>query len=337
MDFLQQAWIQIQESFKTDFLQGLCELLYSMVEALLSAIISFSYGTNHIEKVQRLLFLGTNNFTGSFTGFSNDSIFIGTYWDVVNILLDVTKSFGIPLIAAFFIIHILDISAKEQLSVDTLIKELIQLVLVIAVAGNIDVIVNTLLSFGDSLLYLVQSKIRGTIGSLYGSSPLQVDAIMGNLFADWADEEMNSFTDRFLGVSQLHAKLMRVCGVFFSTGLLWISAQIMVIAADIAALSRAIDVAWRIVFAPIAISNSFEGGVNSSGIRYLKGLAGAILSGVLIYVIVAIGFGLSISILSSQTGAELSTTLNIIIVIAANLATAGAVIGVPQKIKEVFQ
>lgn len=318
MDYLFDKMVQITEAKEENFWSGFWEQIEMMIQLFLSQIIEQVYGTDNLEKVQRILFLGANNFTSSDT----TTIFSGTFWNIINTILGVTKSFGIPLIAMFFVIHILDVSTKEQLSVDSIIKVLIQLVLVVAIAGNIDVIVNALLSFGDSLLHAVQKKIGGT-GSY--NSPFDAVNIYENLSSSWNTTEHGIFP------------YWRVMGVFFSTALLRLSVQIMIIAADISALSRAIDVAWRIALAPVAVANSFEGGVNSGGIRYLKGLAGAILSGLLIYIIAAIGFGLSVSILSVEGADAFSAPMSTILIIASNLATAGAVIGVPQKIKEVFQ
>ena len=96
-----------------------------------------------------------------------------------------------------------------------------------------------------------------------------------------------------------------------------------------------IELAWRIIFAPIGIANNFEGGANSAGIRYLKSIAGLALAGAAVFVVCAAGFAISATMLSSENAANGDNT-TLLGAMAALLATAGAAIGISGKIKDVF-
>ena len=217
--------------------------------------------------------------------------------------MNVIKPFGFALIATFFIIHMIDAASKDQLTIDTIIKAMIQLTAVVAIAGNIDMIINTMLSIGESIV--------ASLDDLYKSP---------NSTMPTAEDIIEQAKDSGEGAISFFAMAV-VC---------WLVHQIAIIAIDVAAISRAIEVGWRCAFAPIGIANSFDGGANSAGVRYLKSLGAAILCGGVLWAIMAIGFAISAGFLTSTDDIG-----KLFVAVAATFATAGAAIAASSKVKEI--
>ena len=256
-------------------------------------ILNQVYGDGQMESLERVL---------SLSGSGSNAISFSVLWSIVNKAVEAIKPFGIALIITYFLMYMYEAAAKEQITVDSLIKVLIQLVIVSALVSNLAEVINAILSFGDSIYNAIAFGVDGT-------DPTKVD--VGKMVDDWlAQGEDTGAT------------------ILIQSVLVWIVHQIAVIAIDFAAISRMIELGWRIAFAPVGIANCFEGGASSPAIKYLKGIAAVALSGAAIWITAAAGFAVSASMLSDQHGSLLLSQ-------AALLATAGACIGIGNKIKEV--
>lgn len=264
-------------------------------------IIDNSIGGEALESINKILFMGSNS----------DGIY-SYYWSAINLILDVVEPIGFALITTFFIVYIFDLASKDQMTFDMLVKMAIQLIVVVAVAGNLNTIINSFLSISDSML----NGIIGQVGGLTLSTPTGSNGMTfgEEVVSDWVN---NSYEN--------------LVSALFKATLLWLVHQISVIATYFAAFSRAFDIGWRISFAPIGIANSFEGGSNSAGIKYLKALLGSILSGVLVYVVILLSFKVSAGLLVAD-GFKANTFASA----ACLLAGAGAAVGMSAKSKELI-
>lgn len=257
-------------------------------------LIDNSLGGDQLESVLKVV-----GFTQGITGI-NFSLF----WDVINKGLSFVTPFGYALITTYFLMYLFDAASKDQVTVDSVIKVLIQLVMVVAVMGNLALIINAFLSIAESLL----ASVSGF------SDPTASISVSGTTIVNqW----------RSTGEDTALTILIQSLGI-------WLIHQIAIIAIDFAGIARLLEVGWRIVFAPVGVANCFEGGANSAGVKYLKSLLGACLSGVAIYIVAAAGFAITASFLTSPTGAAMW------LADAAFLGTAGAAIGISNKIREVI-
>lgn len=226
------------------------------------------------------------------------------FWQIINKGLSFVTPFGYALVTTFFLMYMFDAASKDQLTVDSVIKVLIQLILVATVMGNLPLIINSLLSIGETLL----SNVSGLTDSTNSISITGKDVV-----EQWRKTgEDTSLT------------------IFFQSMFIWLIHQIAIIAIDFAGIARLLEIGWRIIFAPIGVANCFEGGANSAGVKYLKGILGASLAGVAIYIVAAAGFAVSASFLSANTKGAFWLGG------AAFLGTAGAAIGISNKIREVI-
>lgn len=228
---------------------------------------------------------------------------LGEFWTAMNNGMTAVKPFGFALVVTYFLIFLFDAAAKEQITVDSLIKVMIQLVLVITLINNLGTIIMAFFSITESLLTKITISPTGKNISVTGSEV--VDSMLNG-----GDRHLMVFTQA-LG--------------------LWVVHWIAVAACEFAAITRAIEIGWKVVLAPIGVANCFEGGASSPGIRYLKGLFATILSGVALYVVLAIGFSLVTGFISGGDKDYNSFVLGAV----AMLSTAGAAIGVSGKVKEV--
>lgn len=251
-----------------DFLSGinlenpLANVFWGWAEAL----INDSIGHGQMQEISTYMYMGSDAF---------DNL-----WAVANSAFTVVKDFGFALISTFFILHLLDLASKDNMSVESITKALITLIIAVAIAGNLETVINTFLSIGDSIvenLYKVEN-INDPTGLKSGTDSNIGNTIITNLKSG--------------------AGVGKAFGAWFSALILKLISLITNIIIDLAVLSRMLDIAWRVAFTPIGIANIFEGGMNSKAMGYLKGLLASALSGAVMLVILAIGFALSASLWS---------------------------------------
>lgn len=256
-------------------------------------LIDKAIGTKQMDKMELL------------TRFTKGGSLYSDFWKIINNALNIVKPFGYALITTYFLMYLFDSAAKDQVTVDTLIKVLIQLVIVVAVIKNLDTIINTFLSISDSLIVKFSGHTKGGGGK---KAILQGEEIVKK----WSEKD-GCFS------------------IFLQAVIFWLFGIIAKVAVHFAAISRAIEVGWRCIFAPIGVANCFEGGANSKGMQYIKALGVAALSGAAIYITASIGFSLTAGILSNGTDRG-----TMFLALAAYFATAGAAIGAGNKLRELI-
>lgn len=245
---------------------------------------------------------------------SDGSLDYSLYWTTINNLIGIVKPFGYALITTYFLASLLDSAAKDNVTMDSVIKIFIQLILVIAIVGNLELIINAFLTINESIVtrFGEVNKLDGKEnGAMSGAA--YVDAMIKR-------NQEGSHTDGMVGI-------------LFEGAILWIFHWISIIGITFAALSRALDIGWRCVLSPIGTANCFEGGISSPGVKYLKSLGASILAGAAIYAVAAIGMALSgAAMCGTNDNPDNAKTM---IAVAALLATAGASIGINNKAKEI--
>ena len=256
-----------------------------------AGLIEKSVGTEVIDTVKSVVAFSSTNGGREFSKF----------WDVMSSGVRAVKPFGFALVVTYFLIFLFDAAAKEQITVDSLIKVMIQLVLVITLINNLGTIIMAFFSIEESLL---------------NNMTLSVDDGPSVTGSDVVDEMLNN------GDGHL--------SVFTQALALYLVHFIAVIACEFAAITRTLEIGWKVILAPIGVANCFEGGASSPGIRYLKGLFATILSGVALYAVLSIGFALVSDFVMDHTGFD-----DFLLGAVAMLSTAGAAIGVSGKVKEV--
>lgn len=270
------------------------------------------YGIQTLNNVTNLLSLKDNGFDMS------------TYWDIINKTVNAaTKPFGIALLTTFFLMYVFDAAAKDQITVDTVIKMMIQLIVAIAILSNFDAVINSILSIGESIFGLLRKNIvlspQGRVSGVSSSIAATVSS----------SEKINASTGEEI-MTALENNGNTTGSLYFQIVFCWLIYHIGMIAMFFAAVARLIELGWRIAFAPIGLANCFEGGTNSPAIRYLKSLFAVAISGAVLFLIFQIGTMVSQILFVQISGAGMWAG------VAALLATAGAAIGASNKVKEII-
>ena len=252
------------------------------------------YGAQTQMTVTNLLSLKDNGFDMSM------------YWDIINKTVSVAgKPFGIALLTTFFLMYVFDAAAKEQITVDTVIKMMSQLIVAIAILSNFDAVINSILSVGESIFGLLRQQLSAS----QKMTPTHT-----------GEEIMTTLENNGNTTGSLYFQIL-IC---------WLIYHIGEVAMFFAAVARLIELGWRIAFAPIGLANCFEGGTNSPAIRYLKSLFAVAISGAVLFLIFQIGTMVSQILFVQISGAGMLAAA------AALLATAGAAIGASNKVKEII-
>lgn len=255
----------------------------------------------------------------------NNGFDMSTYWDIINKTVSVAgKPFGIALLTTFFLMYVFDAAAKDQITVDTVIKMMIQLIVAIAILSNFDAVINSILSIGESIFGLLRKNI---VLSPQGRVVLGVSSSIAATVS--SSEKINASTGEEI-MTALENNGNTTGSLYFQILFCWFIYHIGKIAMFFAAVARLIELGWRIAFAPIGLANCFEGGTNSPAIRYLKSLFGVAISGAVLFLIFQIGTMVSQILFVQIDGAGMWAG------VAALLATAGAAIGASNKVKEII-
>jgi hypothetical protein len=262
-----------------------------------------AFGESQLDSVEAMLHLASTS------AFDDNQ-----YYGLITSVFGGVRVFGYAIITTFFLLYIIDLATKESLTVETFVKGLIQLVVVLTIAANMEEIINALLSLGEAILNTVINNVKSS--SMYSSGGTgDGDNTTGAAIVQGMLDSGNGAMQILIG------------GIA-----IWICHQIVVIGTYIAGFSRLLDIGWRAALAPVGIANCFEGGANSKGVQYLKALFAAIIAGALMYVIAAIGFSIAEGILVAEGGKY----TKIFEAIAVQFATVGACIGAPNKAKELI-
>lgn len=272
------------------------------------------YGTQTLKDVTNLLSLKDSGFDMS------------TYWDIINKTVNAaTKPFGIALLTTFFLMYVFDAAAKDQITVDTVIKMMIQLIVAIAILSNFDAVINSILSIGESIFGLLREQ--------FSTSQEVKPKIATNIIEAFQQQLSKVAPPKSTGeeiMTELENNGNSTGSLYFQILFCWLIYHIGKVAMFFAAVARLIELGWRIAFAPIGLANCFEGGTNSPAIRYLKSLFAVAISGAVLFLIFQIGTMVSQILFVQISGAGMWAG------VAALLATAGAAIGASNKVKEII-
>lgn len=258
--------------------------MFGMAKSLMESALSSSFLAD-IEKFLKM----------------NDASVYGAFWAGIQNAYLFIQVIGFGLMAAFFLKAILMESTKDNLTIETLGRLMIGLVLSLAIITHIPQITNAFLKISESaasyILTLQDTNVDG-------------DALIVEAINKW-DENTPGFAAFFQGLC------------FF------IIHQICVIAFDFAIISRAIDIGWRVAIAPISCADMFEG-ANSPGVKHLKSIFCSALIALLFAIIAKAGTLLIAGFI--QTPEEGAMWM----AIAAQVAIAGAAVGANLKAKEIL-
>lgn len=231
----------------------------------------------------------------------NNSSAYGDFWSGIQDAYLFIQVIGFGLMATFFLKALLAESAKDNLTIETLGRMMIGLVLSLAVITHIPQITNAFLKISETgasyVLTLQETDNNG-------------DALIVDAINKWY-EENGAFKGFFQGL------------------LFFVIHQVCVIAFDFAIISRAIDIGWRVAIAPISCADMFEG-TNSPGIKHLKSIFGSALIALLLAIIAKAGTLLMAGFIQDTTDGSIYMAL------ACQVAIAGAAIGANQKAREIL-
>lgn len=293
-DFM-QAFFHIGASFQTPELFGFHPIkdMENSIKNAAVGLIDASIGDDQMDSFRRVL---------SLSGSGDNAMSWDTFWTVVNKAVQIVKPFGFALITTYFLVYMFDAASKEQLTFESIVKVLIQLVIVIGVIANMEKIVNAILSFSESIFVKVSANKSGDM-----TTSVDAESVVDNMIAGGS-----------------------VWSAWPSAFFVWIIHQLAVIALDFAAIARMIELGWRIALMPIGVANCFEGGVSSPAIKYVKSLFAVALSGAVLYIIGLTGFSIVGSFLS-----EANNFAGLLLAQSALLGTAGAAIMASNKVKDI--
>ena len=182
---------------------------------------------------------------------------MGFFWLQMKNVYGVLQTIGFMLVVLYAMLEVLDAISRESVNANVFIRAGIKLLIALLLISEGLNILEALVEFSNDVL--------NTISFGGDGGPIATEESLFNLYAP-----LNP-------LSRMGAFLMNL--------LLSILPFIIYM---FTAYARWAEIAVRGAFAPIAMANIYQGGMNSSGMRYLKKILALCLSGAMMYLAVAL-------------------------------------------------
>lgn len=210
--------------------------------------------------------------------FSALSNLLVTYDGVINVMFGVAAS----LMVIYFFQSLIDQASRDMFSLEKLIVAFIKMLVAFSVMVYLPDILQLILRLGGAFTAVIEEAASATD-----------DASVAETLRDNYRNYFSSFTHIIAGI-----------GYVLTLIIPWIICLVCELMAKFIIISNGVMFGARMIFSPVAISQLFEDGSRSSGMKYLKGLfADAIsFSVILLIMLVANSFALS----AFEGGAEIA-------------------------------
>ncbi len=187
-----------------------------------------------------------DKFIQTIDGMLNTVLTSSIYTTAMGVFLPV----GISLCVVYFCIEVMDRTSQRSFTIDHLILQLIRFVIALALVSNLD---SLIIGFGE-LVNAMNTDISAHLASLQGLNQYIKE---NNNIVNVASSSSNSTNDFLLNLNSILSFVFNAC----------IQLGILVIG-----IERAIAIGAKGVLAPIIVPDVYHNGLNSSGIKFLKGL-----------------------------------------------------------------
>ena len=246
------------------------------------------------------------------------------FWIAMTTAYNFIKIVGFALLVTFFLKALLQEATKDNLTIEQLVKLMIGLILSVTIINNIPTITNAFLKISETgaAYVLDNASFRQDANNGYGG----IDDNTVGIFNWFGTPNGTGVIDDAVNAWKANTPNP---GAFLQACIFWLVHQICVIAFDFAIISRALDIGWRVVIAPISCANMFEG-ANSPGVKHLKSIFGSALVALLLAIIARAGTYLMVGFLVSTEDGSTFMAL------ATQVAMAGLAVGATNKAKEIL-
>lgn len=196
----------------------------------------------------------------------------GTFSPVLNIVRtiydDVVTPIAIMLIIMYFLLHVIEKLTSENFTWEQLAREICMLLV-----GKF------MIEYGFEILEVLFSlglNVLNNLSSTFGGPGSTTAAIDGEAL-------LNTFKES-RSINGILGDMMMIAYLLFPRLLSWI----MGLAVKVICYTRVIEIYLRAAYAPIALSDFFQNGMNGSGWRFLKNFMAVCLQGAIILTIAVI-------------------------------------------------
>ena len=298
-------------------ISSLVEKIMDAIQAVLAApiavLLEATLGGDMVSWVTAPLSLNGDNLTQFYT--------------IIDGVFNVVRPLGYALIITYFIFHIIGISSRGEMSLESLVKAIATMVAAAAIAANSKQIINAILELGEGVFNAIP------------------DTTLSETTVDYQAMAEGMIDGLSLGM---------ILFLFIVLLILFLLEIVIRVGITLAAYSRLIEIGWRAAFMPVGIADLFSGGAQSNGVRYVRSFIASVLSGAVMLIVVEIGSSLSIGVLSGYTATggiiyslsnlisgisnpvkTLDVIFSLLSILAIQLSTLGAAISMPQKTKEI--
>lgn len=190
----------------------------------------------------------------------DNTAFVQLWNGTITSLYNVFATCGMVLVAMYWVLEILDASTRESLNMEFVIRSTIKLLIAAVLIMNGLNLMRMLIEFSDLLLKEMTAPVNG--------NPTMIDAVYNEFEAAIFWDYIGLFLSKALDFGGQNA--------------------IITLVYELAVYSRFLELGVRVAFAPIGMANIYQGGLNSSGGRYLKKIAAIGLHGAMMLALILI-------------------------------------------------
>ena len=218
-----------------------------------------------------------------------------TLFNSINKFAGTIKTVAIMLVFVHLLCYILEMSTKEQLTMDVFFKGFLKFLIAFFFVQQCIPLFELLMKLGNSMMDLVYNDLSGGENDTWSVEAISIH--LNNTMDKVTWERVTNaenLLDALQGIGACIDNFATMVFLQYPTTLLfwavtWISSLVVLVVA----FSRVLELAIRAVFAPIAIVDIFENGTSGAGFRYVKKYMAVTIQGAVIMMILAMVGSLS--------------------------------------------
>lgn len=209
---------------------------------------------------------------------------------------------SIALIILYFFVNLASSYKREMFSSDAIVFEFAKVLIACIFLVNLKEIIQGLMDIGDAFYTTVASKdFKDSLFSSISENN-KITYFGETTFPEWADVQ-SDFEDEYNGVF----KLVEHIGQFATMLVPWVIYMISKYVGYFFITSNTVHIVGYTIVSPLAIGQFFDGGGNSTGVKFIKKYLGAVLTmGVMLIVLYSVNY-MSVYIINHKLVEELGT------------------------------
>lgn len=249
-----------------------------------------------------LITFGNESVTSGIQTFLADFRIKDGFYNAFTSVTQMAKLLGICLLLMYFVMDFMvdKMAPGKELTLEGILITFLKLFICIIIINYAQVLMEKIYQLGEAIFSELSAGLYSNSTASGNANALFVSLVKDYVAEYEAWESSSVMSDILSGITTPVSKLftigMPMTGIAVELLLPWIGAVAQVIVVFLSLTTRGIKIAFYTIFAPIGLSDIYNGGTHSRGAGYIKSFFGLCLQTVFILAIIAIFQALKVNV-----------------------------------------